>query len=73
VPAILHLAQFHPLDDHYGFPALEAAQTSLDVHNAASAWNKALLGQCGAAFRSAGLQGGGRRRIVGRAVRAAAR
>jgi HK97 family phage portal protein len=43
VPPILHLAQFHPLDDHYGFPALEAAQVSLDVHNAASAWNKALL------------------------------
>ncbi len=34
---------FHPLDDYYGFPPLEAAQTSLDVHNAASAWNKALL------------------------------
>jgi HK97 family phage portal protein len=43
VPPILHLAQFHPLDDHYGFPPLEAAQVSLDVHNAASAWNKALL------------------------------
>jgi HK97 family phage portal protein len=43
VPPILHIANFHPLDDHYGFPPLEAAQTSLDVHNAASAWNKALL------------------------------
>jgi hypothetical protein len=43
VPPILHLAQFHPLDDHYGFPPIEAAQTSLDVHNAASAWNKGLL------------------------------
>jgi HK97 family phage portal protein len=43
VPPILHVANFHPLDDHYGFPPLEAAQTSLDVHNAASAWNKALL------------------------------
>jgi HK97 family phage portal protein len=43
VPPILHVAQFHPLDDYYGFPALEAAQVSLDVHNAASAWNKALL------------------------------
>ena len=42
-PPILHLKEFHPLDDHYGFPPLEAAQTSLDVHNAASAWNKALL------------------------------
>ncbi len=43
VAPILHVAQFHPLDDYYGFPPLEAAQTSLDVHNAASAWNKALL------------------------------
>ena len=43
VPPILHVRQFHPLDDYYGFPPLEAAQISLDVHNAASAWNKALL------------------------------
>jgi HK97 family phage portal protein len=42
-PPILHLAEFHPLDDYYGLSALEAAQTSLDLHNAASAWNKALL------------------------------
>jgi phage portal protein BeeE len=40
---ILHLALFHPLDDHYGFAPIEAAQTSLDVHNAAGAWTKALL------------------------------
>ncbi len=43
VPPILHLAQFDPLDDYYGLPPLSAAQVSLDVHNAASAWNKALL------------------------------
>jgi HK97 family phage portal protein len=43
VPPILHIQKFHPLDDYYGFPAIEAAQTSLDVHNAASAWNKALV------------------------------
>jgi HK97 family phage portal protein len=43
IAPILHIAQFHPLDDYYGFPPLEAAQVSLDVHNAASAWNKALL------------------------------
>jgi HK97 family phage portal protein len=43
IPPILHIAQFHPLDDHYGFAPLEAAQTSLDLHNQASAWNKALL------------------------------
>lgn len=40
---ILHLKLFHPLDDHYGFAPLFAAQTPLDVHNAASAWCKALL------------------------------
>ena len=43
VPPILHVREFHPLDDYYGFPPLEAAQISLDVHNAASGWNKALL------------------------------
>ena len=40
---ILHLKLFHPLDDHYGFPPLAAAQSALDVHNTASLWNKALL------------------------------
>jgi HK97 family phage portal protein len=40
---VLHLTLFNPLDDHYGMSPLEAAQASLDVHNAASAWNKALL------------------------------
>lgn len=40
---ILHLSIYHPLDDHYGFAPLEAAQMALDVHNSSSAWNKALL------------------------------
>ena len=39
----LHLALFHPLDDHCGFPPLEAALMALDTHNAAGRWNKALL------------------------------
>ena len=39
----LHLSLFHPLDDHYGFPPLEAALMALDTHNAAGRWNKALL------------------------------
>jgi HK97 family phage portal protein len=43
VASVLHMALFHPLDDHYGLSPLEAAQTSLDLHNAASRWNKALL------------------------------
>ena len=42
-PPILHMREFHPLDDHYGFSPLEARGLRLDVHNAASAWNKALL------------------------------
>ncbi|HZP20078.1 MAG TPA: phage portal protein [Bauldia sp.] len=40
---ILHLSLFHPLDDYYGFAPIEAAQVALDLHNAAGAWNKALL------------------------------
>ena len=43
VASVLHMALFHPLDDQYGLAPLEAAQTSLDLHNAASRWNKALL------------------------------
>ena len=43
VPPILHLALFHPADDHYGLSPMEAAAVALDIHNAAGAWNKALL------------------------------
>ena len=43
VPGVLHMALFHPMDDHYGMGPLEAAQTSLDIHNASAQWNKALL------------------------------
>jgi len=42
-PRLLHLALFHPLDDLRGFAPLEAALMALDIHNAAGAWNKALL------------------------------
>lgn len=40
---ILHLKLFHPTNDHYGLSPLEAASASVDLHNAASAWNKSLL------------------------------
>ena len=40
---ILHMALFHPADDHYGLSPIEVAATAIDIHNAASAWNKALL------------------------------
>jgi HK97 family phage portal protein len=43
LPPILHLTLFHPLDDHYGLSPMEAAAVPLDIHNAAGAWNKALL------------------------------
>jgi len=43
VPPILHLTFFNPLDDHYGLPPLDAAAVAVDTHNAAAAWNKALL------------------------------
>lgn len=40
---VLHLTLFHPADDYYGLAPLEAAQKSLDIHNAAANWNKSLL------------------------------
>lgn len=42
---ILHLKSFHPLDDWYGMAPMEAALLSIDQHNAAGAWNQALLNQ----------------------------
>ena len=43
LPPILHLTLFNPLDDHYGQSLLEAAAITIDTHNAAACWNKALL------------------------------
>ena len=40
---ICHIKSFHPQDDHYGLSPMQAAATAVDVHNAASAWSKALL------------------------------
>ncbi|MDG1118137.1 MAG: phage portal protein [Flavimaricola sp.] len=40
---VCHIKSFHPQDDHYGFSPLQAAATSVDVHNAAARWSKALL------------------------------
>jgi len=40
---VLHLKLYSPTDDYYGASPLEAAATAIDMHNAASAWNKALL------------------------------
>ncbi len=41
--AVLHLKLFNPVDDYYGLSPLEAACRSIDTHNAASSWNKAML------------------------------
>ncbi|WP_439532087.1 phage portal protein [Polymorphobacter sp.] len=40
---LLHIRGFHPLDDHYGLGCLGAAEGAVAMHNAASAWNRALL------------------------------
>ncbi len=42
-PNLVHLRGFHPADDHYGAGCLSAAAQAVAVHNAASAWNRALL------------------------------
>lgn len=40
---ILHIKEFHPTDDNYGFSPVEAAAYSIDVHNQSNAFSKALL------------------------------
>lgn len=42
-PQAYHVVQYHPLDDIYGFAPLDAAAMSIDVHNSAGEWNKALI------------------------------
>ena len=43
VRPILHMALFNPSNDYYGMSPIEAASSAIDLHNAASSWNKALL------------------------------
>ncbi len=43
VRPILQVRLFHPANDHYGMSPIEAAAASVDIHNAAAGWNKALL------------------------------
>jgi len=40
---ILHLKNFHPLNDWYGLSPVEAAAYSIDQHNQAAIWNQSLL------------------------------
>ncbi|WP_242139899.1 phage portal protein [Sphingomonas sp. TREG-RG-20F-R18-01] len=42
-PQIVHIKGFHPLDDHYGLGCLAGAAGAIALHNAAAAWNTALL------------------------------
>ncbi len=42
-PNLIQIKAMHPLEDHYGASALAAAHQAVKIHNAASAWNKALL------------------------------
>jgi HK97 family phage portal protein len=42
-PNLIHLKSYHPADDHYGAGCLAAADQAVAIHNAASAWNRALL------------------------------
>jgi len=43
IAKVLHFKLFHPSDDYYGLSPIKAAKTALEIHNAASSWNKALL------------------------------
>ena len=43
VRRVHHVKLFHPANDHYGLSPLQAAASAIDLHNAASRWNKALL------------------------------
>ncbi len=42
-PHLIHIKAFSPADDHYGAGCLAAADEAVALHNAASAWNRALL------------------------------
>jgi HK97 family phage portal protein len=42
-PGIIAIRGMHPLDDHCGAGALEAAWQAVMIHNAATHWNRALL------------------------------
>lgn len=42
-PELVAIRAMHPLDDHRGAGALEAAWQAVLIHNAATAWNRALL------------------------------
>ncbi len=57
-PGVVHLKAFHPADDHYGAGCLAAAEQAVAVHNAASAWNRALLENAARPSGALVLEGG---------------
>jgi HK97 family phage portal protein len=42
-PGVIAIRTMHPLDDHRGAGALQAAWQAVLIHNAATVWNRALL------------------------------
>ncbi|NRA85865.1 MAG: phage portal protein [Rhizobiales bacterium] len=42
IKPILHLTYYNPNDDHYGQSPFKSARLAIEIHNAASKWNKAL-------------------------------
>lgn len=40
---VLHIRNFHPMNDYYGLSPVECAAYSIDQHNQAAIWNQALL------------------------------
>lgn len=43
IKPILHQTFYNPNDDHYGQSPFKAARLAIEIHNAASKWNKSLL------------------------------
>lgn len=43
IKPILHQTFYNPNDDHYGQSPFKAARAAIEIHNAASQWNKSLL------------------------------
>ncbi len=59
LPPILHMRLFNPGDDYYGLSPLEPGARAVDIHNAAGAWNKALLDNGARPSGALIYQGGG--------------
>jgi len=43
ISRVLHLKNYHPLNQHYGLSCLEAASLPIDLHQQSSYWNHSLL------------------------------